>query len=204
MAIQTTEPILATFIHVPKTGGTSVQKWLFKNFTTDKRAKHCSYKQALETYGDLGWTYAVVRNPWARVVSAYFFSIEQWQLKLDLIDNGTIQKPWKLHNTREYVESQLEELNKGFNHFVFNGEDPLLLDPQVDYVRGVDYVMKLDNIQEEFKVVQEKLNCFKDLPHKNGSSHNHYSAYYNKNTRRAVEERYKADIEIFDFKFEKK
>jgi hypothetical protein len=73
------------FMDVPKTGTTSIQKWLIEN---DKNAKkriytdrnidctHIRYKTLEEVLGEDLFKYkviAVVRHPYERVVSAYYF-----------------------------------------------------------------------------------------------------------------------------------
>ena len=65
----------STFIHIPKTGGTSISTWLKNAYGVNynKGFKHASYEEMKRTFGDLGFTYTVVRNPWDRVVSAYFY-----------------------------------------------------------------------------------------------------------------------------------
>ena len=73
MALKIEFPLTATFIHIPKTGGTIVSAWLRKNFlVTGLGRTHSSYQQ-IKTYGDLGFLFAVIRNPWDWVVIRLHF-----------------------------------------------------------------------------------------------------------------------------------
>jgi len=201
MAIQIKKPLIATFIHVPKTGGTSIQKWLFKNFQTEKKNKHCTLQQAQGLWEELGWTFACVRNPWDRCVSVYFFAQEQLNNKLAQIEQGTLPKPWKEHNRKEYVLKRLENYNKGFEHFLLNQDDPLLEQPQTDFVDGVDCVIKTNNLNDEFKIIQDKLECYEPLSVRNTSNHKKYTQYYDDKTKDIVYRKYNEEIKKFNFEF---
>ena len=67
---------------------------------------------------------------------------------------------------------------------------------------GIDYIIKLENINEEIKVIAEKFNINKDLPVINVSSRTHgYKDYYNDNTKQIVQTKFEKDINTFGYKF---
>ena len=66
----------------------------------------------------------------------------------------------------------------------------------------VDFVGKIENIEEDFKIICKKLNIDDvKLLHKNKSNHKKYHSHYNDRTRKMIEEAYKEDIKIFNYKY---
>ena len=108
MTVIVTDP-KTLFIHVPKAGGTSIQQWLFNN---------CNGKSAKGTYGkhcphslikeEKDWfSFGVVRNPWDRLVSAYFYEMKVAKFRLKCIEENRPEvKPQK-----QFVQNLLGKTN---------------------------------------------------------------------------------------------
>ena len=64
------------FVHIPKTGGSSIQQWLLDNTSSQvtKSTKHHTLQKLESKYGKFDFSFAVVRNPWDWCVSWYFFT----------------------------------------------------------------------------------------------------------------------------------
>ena len=177
------------FIHVPKTGGVSISNVLEipRKYQGHTRLK--DHKNHPDDY----FKFCFVRNPWDRFVSCYFYFKEYG--RGDNLDrhNGEIVNSFSSFD--EFVRSFSVENNK------FRG---LHFHDQIHFFdEKINFVGKFENLQEDFNFVCEKINvpCQK-LPHKNKSNHNHYTDYYNDETRKLVGKIYSNDIEAFGYKFE--
>lgn len=201
MATLINDPQLCTFIHIPKTGGNSVTNWLQTNFNTTvtKGKQHATVFEAKDRLGldDIGWTYCVVRNPWDWVVSWYEFRLMTNRYYLDLALKGTPRHK----QSREVCEDNLKRLESlGFIGWAKKGKFKI----QHNWAKDVDIIMKLDKIEEDFKFIQEKLNCFEPLPLLNKThsrKEKDYRKYYDNYTIDLVKEKCKIDIENYGFEF---
>ena len=164
------------FIHIPKTGGTSVET-LFGN----EKHNHDKRERIIEKIGMPSWKsylkFSIVRNPWDRMVSAYSYvkrpsPFKKW-LDKDRTDwfMLTIAKP------------QLDWISENGTLFV-------------------DYIIRFENYSEELQAVCDKLGKKLDIvPHTNKSQHKHYSFYYDEETIEIVRQMHKRDIDYFGYKF---
>lgn len=202
MAILVNEPVKCTFIHIPKTAGTSITAWLQTNFTTTqtKGKKHCTVEIAQNMLGNLGFTFCVVRNPWDLAVSWYQFSIDRAHRRIDLIEkNSNLENINKKKYNKQIALDTIEKLESlGFNNWIkqFDRKD------QHHWAKDVDYVMKVENLNEDFKKIQLLLNCNQNLNYLNKSNRKHYKEYYNDESIDIVKNKWKNDIDIFGYKFD--
>jgi hypothetical protein len=208
------------FVHVPKTGGNSIQAAL-EPYSEDKivsvsehhdgvdrfevrsgkyagLVKHSTldrYKAALdaETYGSL-YKFAVIRNPWDRMISCYFSPHRgpvEWDRERFL--RLLAKTPGLRHYVREkpFVEKWLGKL--GFH--VRLGNRKLGAD--------VDTLIRFEELNAGFKSVCEILDIpFSPLPERNKSSRKHYSTYYDEELKEAVRRRFLDEVEYGDYDFE--
>lgn len=204
MASLTIDPIHATFIHSPKTGGNSVTTWLLEHFDfcrISKRKQHATVIQARERLGPLGWTYGIVRNPWALSYSWYTFKIKLANL---YIENCRAEpERIKPGSYRWDLKANLERkkfLDQGFIPWFHQAH----ISRQEKWLTGVHYVMKLENLVSEFEVVQNKLNCHQPLPHLNKSTNSKqaYIDHYDSETKDLVYQRHAETIKKYNYEFE--
>ena len=183
------------FIHVPKTGGMSIQKWLLENTDSQiaKAKKHRSLQQLEEAYGKFDYSFAVVRNPWDWLVSWYYFGKDRAERRLsnpNLVEKGKRKK--------EYNQMVLDNFNKGFDYFV----ETTVLKEQSTKLKGVDSILKLENINDDIKIIKEKFSISADLPYVNMSSRKGpYQDFYTSRTKDIVYEKFKTDIKTFGYEF---
>ena len=184
------------FHHVPKTGGSSI---------TAALAPYCRNYEGVIPEETHGWqfafhqpyymhhavrllepedipegyfSFAFVRNPFSAVVSA-------WNPKM---------------NFDEFVEEK-----------IFTALEPVARWTQFDYLTNEDGTMLVDSIgryeklAEDFYEVVGRIGVpLMMLPKRNitkNKLHDNYREYYSPLSRRIVEEKYKKDLEFFEYEF---
>ncbi len=192
------------FVHIPKTAGNSIQSALrvysedelvalrgeqdgierfgLRNpkYNVRKHSALAEYRAALgdEQFRRL-YKFTCVRNPWDRMVSLYFTptqSPSQWDRK----------RFWKIAASAPSAADFLR-LEAG----------------EADPFCNVDYVMRFENLANDFRAVCAALKIPPaKLPQLNRSRRDHYSKYYDEELRELVRERFAAEIERFGYTFE--
>lgn len=185
------------FIHIPKTGGVSLALSLFGNLGGGHRTYFSYYPIFSPAEYNRYFKFALVRNPWDRLVSAYFFLKEGGLLETD--------RKWFKENLssfdsfEEFVQCWVNRKNiYSYFHFI----------PQHYYVshRGrlmIDKVYKLEQISSALKDLNSKLGLDISLPHENKTSNRKpdYRLYYNNETKNIISDVYHRDIQLFGYSF---
>jgi len=166
------------FVHVPKTGGTTIKN-IFETITTciiPEWHMSCSEFHQFLTPKEFKsyFKFAFIRNPWDRVVSVYHF-----KKYIKTIPSKVSFKQWVESNPLDWdVRSQL------------------------NFLKGVDFIGKYEKFEEDLKKIGKILNInLPQIPHLNQSPHEHYYKYYDKKTIKIVEEWNQEDIMYFKYKF---
>lgn len=170
------------FFHNPKAAGSSINKWFLTNIPG---SRHVEPQHVLpRMIPHEGWTFCVVRNPWDRWVSWWCY----WHDKLKRIDTP-------------FEEYTLRYFSGEYDGMIGGQYSPLI--SQHLMAQDVDYVLRYENIVEDFKVVQEKLNCHEPIPHVNISrSRKHYTEYYASGELIDIVSRYYAhDIKEYGYQY---
>ncbi len=194
------------FVHIPKTAGNSIQTAL-RDYSEDqlvalrkeqdgierfglrnpeynikKHSTLAEYRDALENeqFRSL-YKFSCVRNPWDRMVSYYFTptqSPETW-------DRKKFRKMIsKIVSVADYLRLDQDD------------EDPFT---------NVDYIMRFENLAEDFRTVCGKVGISAaTLPRYNRSNREHYSKYYDDELRELVRTQFAAEIERFGYTFEER
>lgn len=183
------------FIHIPKTGGTTIENILRGNKTPESQGsthrKIAFYKRTYLSDFKSYYKFACVRNPWDRLVSAFFY-----------MSSGGNQSKWD--------KSVAQEWGKDFKSFVKNIntlKNNIFLKPQIMFTHvnellSVDHVMRFESFESETKKITSQLNIpINEIYKVRESKHNHYTEYYDNKTREIVAEKYAKDIECFGYKF---
>lgn len=181
---------LVTFYHIPKTAGTSISEWLIKRDVNSVRLgdKHMLPSEALKIVNDPGFTFTCVRNPWDRLFSLYnYYNLENLS---HIKKNNFSHLPfddWVINCNR-------------INHFLACNKT------QANYVNeGINYVMKYETIDKDFKVIQDIFKDNTPLHITNIGNKNKldYRKHYTSNKSiEIVLRKFKADIKRWNYTFE--
>lgn len=199
------------FIHIPKTGGTSVYRALAGNKETDPQfgysrklklqLQHLTIAELLQhgfiTEEQLNtyFKFCFVRNPWDLVVS-------EWQWRRRTFPRLSLDR---------YLKPSFPAFLKRvptWKGFIGNGIRRHLL-PQYHFIHDqqgallVDYVGRFETLEADFNQVCQKIGLPDlTLPHANQTKRDRdYRKYYDDETYSLVKQMYQVDIDYFGFDF---
>lgn len=202
------------FIHIYKNAGTSIRRALYPHTATKMRWRlhnyatkigvsrfrprgapkgyhgHVTAREVAEKMGrerfDSYFSFAIVRNPWDWVVSLWRYMVENQERFPDA--------PFERFNTFDgYVRWRCDG-NYGFQKKWVCDEDGELM---------VDFVGRFEHLEEDFAEICRLIGVEANLPHKNPSTHAHYTEYYTPETIELVRKTYRPDIQFFGYEFDK-
>jgi hypothetical protein len=197
------------FVHIPKTAGGSVKYALgYKKPTSTKGLKRWAHataaqikkNKANEKQWDNYFKFAIVRNPFDRIVSAYNWHcrlMEPSNFRDRLLFKDFIYKKGRFKT--QYINTAIiKKANKyrqvrAITDFVMDKNDNLL----------VDYIGRFENLKNEWEFICEKIGTEIELPHIHNSCRDdkHYRDYYDDETRKFVSEACEKDLETFGYEF---
>lgn len=177
------------FIHINKTGGSSIERALGLPF---------EHKTALEKRAELGeenwlkrFRFTIVRNPWDKVVSHYFYRVKTNQT--GLADNPIDFNTWV---KRTYGE-----------------QDPLYYDkakmfmPQWQWITDehgelmVKFIGRFERLEQDFQRICRRIRRQASLPHIKKSNRGHYRQYYNDESIEIIRRWFAGDIAYFGYEY---
>lgn len=194
------------FVHIPKTGGTSIEKVFFndlkfKDFGLDSKEnlfyQHFTPSELLakgfidQTQHDNYYKFTFVRNPWDRMVSEYFFQIKNVPILRRLSFTDFIYETKKVLNGQKSLLDDAWGINKH-------------LEPQINFIKNekIDFIGRFESLERDFVKICKTINHpVTQLKKENSTEHFHYSHYYDTKTMRLVEDLYREDIEYFGYNF---
>jgi hypothetical protein len=208
---------LSTFIHVPKTGGTSFKDWTCSRLDAQRAGQHDTLRAAQVRWGDLGTTITIVRNPYDRLVSIYSSIQERYeQADWFLANSIGASDPEEIKNREYRIRMIQENFERGFEWWLeslcyrwdemyLNESFPFLTAtrPQVKWFSNqeIDIVIRLENLQRDLPKLQRLLGIDARIEKMNFSTHNDYKSYYTSSSKKIVEMMYKDDLEKFNYVF---
>ena len=190
------------FLHIEKNAGTSITNWMddFASKNNDKtyliHHRHIEWKKLPSPYNTY-WTFCVVRSPWSRLVSRYNYDVSTYLQKY-------------LAGEGDYFLKVYNKLQKGFDYWIKNDvytlpliEHRMKWQNQCEIIDGCKdiHILRYENINEDFKLLQNKLKWYEPLPHANATVECDYKKYYNDELINIVADHYRQDIKEFGFTF---
>lgn len=193
------------FVHVPKTGGNSIQGVLSRfsedrivadaphqdgverfevvndRYRTHKHSSLAEYRDAIEpdTFAAL-YKFAVIRNPWDWMVSLYFSphrGVTAWD--------------------RDDFAAIIEEAGTLGRY--------IRLDPAANgpLDADLDFLMRFEQLDADFRTVCGAIGIpHEPLARRNQSSRQHYSVYYDEPLKERVASKFSAEIAFGGYSFE--
>lgn len=194
-----------TFIHIPKTGGSSLARILSQNAFNHLPERIKCNKNYVKN--PLEWTikhsrmheldmryqnffcFAFLRNPWDLMVSCFNWWTQKAKVKIRKNYGDNL----KAKGFKSFIKSDSSCINECYHKN----------EGQLYWLNNkVDFIGKFENIQQDFDIVCDKIGIPRQiLPHVNKTNHKHYSEYYDDETREIVAKKYTKDIEYFSYKF---
>ncbi|MDA0789292.1 MAG: sulfotransferase family 2 domain-containing protein [Proteobacteria bacterium] len=169
------------FIHIPRTGGTSIEIALAGNnwFKIDPATKHIDHVQAKQVYADYWDDYhkfTVVRDPFEWLASLYYSH------------NRGGDKTW-------------DEFVRAPNLFINEQQQTVQSDIIGD---DIDQILRFEMLSEDFALLCRNLGVERTLTHAQNSSEGtfeHYSELYSDEQRRIATDHFQRDLDRFHYRF---
>ena len=173
------------FIHIPKNAGTSIRNSFelegYDQKVAKKRYPHDPSSKIRKYCGEESWNtffkFAIVRNPYDRLVSYYHF-----------------------HKSPQYNYPARANTFK-FNEWIDRGLDSNMRKTQTWYLdENIDYIGRYENLHLDWEIICDNIGIepYK-LPNYNVSNHKEWEMYYNKDTKKVVNKIFQDDFEQFRY-----
>jgi hypothetical protein len=192
-----------SFIHIPKTGGSSVE-FIFKSQFNLSEFGHIgvNHPNMLKYY-----SFSIFRNPYDRAGSFYNEVLQV------INDDNPLIKNLLLKITKN--KDPKKECAKGFNYFVENYFDAAVPDPafpdtlvspsqtQLSYISKnskiiVNELLDFDNLDEEWKKIQKITGIKTKFPIKNNGNFKINKNHLSKRAREVINYFYKEDFDFYE------
>lgn len=185
------------FVHIPKCAGVAVSKAIFGGLA----GGHVTFNTCINIFEPKCilnyFKFTIVRNPWDRLVSAYFFlrsggfndDDRRWSNEelgsipdFDVFVKKWLNRTniWKWHHFRPQYHYVLEKREK---------------------VR-LDFIGFMENISSDFSYICNRMGTRENLGVTNTGQHDGYTGYYTDETREIVADVYAEDINLFGYNFD--
>ena len=198
----------SVFIWIPKSAGTSVYEMLgappllkTEHLIRSRFANkdlvtfgHVDYGQLLREnyvsseFDRTAYKFAFCRNPYARMVSLYFYSQRVGRLSTEISF---------LEFCRQLADQSCEPIG------LYNSEGLSQCNPQCCWLEGfdVDFVGRVESLQRDLAVVMGELglDAKSEVPQLNSTSHRKHQDYYCRESRELVERLYADDFAAFGY-----
>jgi hypothetical protein len=140
--------------------------------------------------------FAVVRNPWDRLVSTLAWTDQKWARGEELTAAQFNDKVQQAHTALRaaMASGDWRSLSQHFYPqctFIWDAQRRSL----------VDFVGRYEDLQTSWRQIRERLGVTADLPVRMKSHHRDYRDYYTPETRRLVGDMYALDVQMFNYEF---
>lgn len=183
------------FIHMPCTGGTSIESALLNGRPVDIKEKHINsltakiiYKQYWNDY----FKFSFVRNPWGRMLSMMKFRDKSLYGIKELDGKINLDEYLKIH---PFIEVDPRARNYSKNSYIKGSVYQNFLSEDLDFVG------KFENLQNDFNQVCRELNIEpQELPIINSSNYKTpIKNYFNERSNNQIRKIFEKDILYYKY-----
>lgn len=190
----------AIFIHIPKAAGRSIQYSLRMPIHNVAHLAAEAYLQADPEFFAAAYKFAIVRNPWDRLVSAYHFIRDSPSQYNEVVRNTDLRNTPDFASFLGKLRSPLFR-NRIMARMHFLPQTHFLCDSKGKML--VDRVGRLEEMPGTFDFLTEPLSKRFELETHNKGSHKDFREYYTANWQIALVGRmYAADCRTFGYGFD--
>ena len=194
------------FMHIPKTGGTTVENWLTSFAPLHLNCEHnAGYSNTFRSTpqhftsddirklfvdGFFSYSFLFVRNPYDRIESEYRYLIKMGRLK------PGIKNLWSIPSFNQWIQKSLKEM--GRNPWIWDNH----LRPQWEYIYPSSDVFKMeDGLLNGIKTVAPKMGVLApiSLPYLNQTREMDISTRWSDESRSLVQKYYARDFKEFGY-----
>jgi hypothetical protein len=204
------------FIHVPKTGGNSIFQVL-REYSDERIITPGPVQDGIERFGTVNdayptivkhsslgehqsalppdvfrslYKFAILRNPWERMISWFFSPHRQLPQKNRRLWQGA--GDWNRDKFLGFLSRR-----QGTRHYTCLPDSPTLS-------HDLDFLMRFEHLDEHFAEVCRRLEIpARPLPKYNRSTREHYSHYYDDELEALVGDMFREEIEFAGYRFER-
>jgi hypothetical protein len=194
------------FVHIPKTAGNSIQT-ILRHYSEDEIVALRAEQDGVERFGLRNPTYKIKKHS---TLAEYRAALGEAWFR-DLYKFTCVRNPWDRMVSYYFGTTQLVEIcdRKEFRKLILKAvsvTDYLRLDKgEADPFGNVDYIMRFENLADDFRTVSMKLGIpDAPLPQYNRSNREHYSKYYDAELRELIRKRFAPEIDRFGYAFEER
>lgn len=188
------------FIHVPRTGGTSIEKALsgkdwFNIHAPSKHLTHYTAKKIYAEYWDEYFKFTFVRNPWDRMVSMLkygnFYGVKMNNNKICI--KNYLRHFRNIEYDRRFFNLKQFEGFKQLDNSVYRniiGEE-------------MNFIGRFENLQEDYNEICKKCNITESKLQliENSPERLKYYEYYDQESKDLIAKKYRLDIKMFNYEF---
>lgn len=174
------------FMHIPKTAGTSIKAIVLpqQRGTTHKISNKLVSQKIWDNYT----TFCVVRNPFDKFISSYFYHTSKEYTGV------LFRKNKNLHNLNldEYFSQVYQKKMKAQINYITHPKSK----------KPIDYILRFENLEHDFNNFCKENNINAKLPHKNKSNRNRdYRQYYSEQLKDKIAKFSQQDLQYFGYKW---
>ena len=196
------------FIHIPRTGGTSIEDNLgvkvgkeslygifpYKNHK--KALQHLDCKEIIDMIGNESYNsyykFSVVRHPYFRLLSEFY-----WRPKLQQVELPEFKVGYNFMKFLRQVKCIVD--NKDYDKFIYYDHLNLIDYLMKDGELMVDKVIDFDDIDNQYKFIRNKYGISRDLEKLGSKYLTGKKCILTDQCKNLIYEIYQKDFEVFGF-----